>query len=112
MTRGIEAEFTAADALHLRRRFQTVLDCGLFHTFEGDKRPAYVASLASATEHGGTLLVLCFDDEGPGTGPHSVRQEELRVAFNPGNGWDVASVSRTTCTPDSTTAAHRHGSRP
>jgi len=37
--RGIAAEFAAADALHLERlgrRFETVLDCGLFHTFGGD----------------------------------------------------------------------------
>ena len=30
---------------------RTVLDCGLFHTFDGDERPGYVASLASVTEH-------------------------------------------------------------
>jgi ubiquinone/menaquinone biosynthesis C-methylase UbiE len=39
--RGIEAEFAAADALHLERlgrTFETVLDCGLFHTFDGDER--------------------------------------------------------------------------
>jgi ribosomal protein S18 acetylase RimI-like enzyme len=32
--RGIEVEFAAADAFHLERlgrRFETVLDCGLFH---------------------------------------------------------------------------------
>jgi hypothetical protein len=34
---------------------QTVLDCGLFHTFDDDERPRNVASLASVTEHDGTL---------------------------------------------------------
>ncbi|MDQ1465657.1 MAG: hypothetical protein QOH10_72, partial [Actinomycetota bacterium] len=56
--RGIDVEFAAADALQLARlgrRFDTVLDCGLFHTFDGDERPGYVASLASVTEHDGTL---------------------------------------------------------
>jgi SAM-dependent methyltransferase len=93
--RGIKAEFTAADALRLERlgrRFETVLDCGLFHTFDGDERPGYVASLASVTERGGTLYVLCFRDDGPDTGPHPVRQEELRAAFPPGSGWDVVAV--------------------
>ena len=45
--RGIELEFAAADAFHLERlarMFETVLDCGLFHTFDGEERPAYVAS--------------------------------------------------------------------
>jgi SAM-dependent methyltransferase len=94
--RGIEAEFAAADALHLERlgrRFRTVLDCGLFHTFDDlDERTRYVASLASVTEHDGTLYVLCFSDEGPDTGPHPIRQEELRAAFNPSGGWNVAFI--------------------
>ncbi len=93
--RGIEVEFAAADALRLerlRRRFATVLDCGLFHTFDGDERPGYVASLASVTEAGATLYVLCFRDDGPDTGPHPVSREELRAAFNPGSGWNVAAI--------------------
>src|SRR4051794_163945 len=55
--RGIEVEFAAADAFQLARlgrTFHTVLDCGLFHTFDGDERTRYVASLASVTEHDGT----------------------------------------------------------
>src|ERR1700686_275776 len=83
--RGIEAEFAAADAFQLERlgrRFKTVLDCGLFHTFDGDERPEYVGSLASVTEHDGTLYVLCFSDDGPNTAPNPISQEELRAAFN------------------------------
>jgi hypothetical protein len=76
----------------LERTFETVLDCGLFHSFDGDERPGYVASLASVTEHNGTLYVLCFSDAGPDTGPHPVSAEELRAAFNPGNGWKVAAI--------------------
>jgi SAM-dependent methyltransferase len=93
--RGIKVEFAAADAFHLERlgrRFQTVLDCGLFHTFDGDERPQYVASLASVTEHGGTLCVLCFSGEGPQPGPHPISQKELRAAFNPGSGWNIAAI--------------------
>jgi CheY-like chemotaxis protein len=76
----------------LGRRFATVLDCGLFHALDGDERPGYVASLASVTEPGATLYVLCFSDEGPDAGPHPVRQDELREAFHPGAGWTVAAV--------------------
>jgi SAM-dependent methyltransferase len=93
--RGIEAAFAAADAFQLEslgRRFQTVLDCGLFHTFDTDERAAYVASLASVTEHDGALYVLCFSDEGPDTGPHPVSQQQLRAAFTPGHGWSVATI--------------------
>jgi SAM-dependent methyltransferase len=95
--RGIDVEFATADAFHLGRlgrSFETVLDCGLFHTFDGDERPRYVASVASGTEHDGTLYVLCFSDDGPDTGPHPVSQEELRAAFNPGSGWNVTAIER------------------
>ena len=93
--RGIVVEFVVADAFQLGRlgrRFATVLDCGLFHTFDGDERPGYVASLASVTDRDGTLYVLCFRDDGPDTGPHPVSQEELSAAFNSSSGWNVAAI--------------------
>jgi len=93
--RGIALEFAAADALQLGRfgrRFETVLDCGLFHTFDSDERPGYLASLASVTELDPTVYVLCFSDDRPDAGPHPVSQEELRAAFNPSSGWDVAAI--------------------
>jgi SAM-dependent methyltransferase len=106
--RGIEVEFAMADALHLERlgrMFETVLDCGLFHTFNGGEQPGYVASLASVTKHEGTLYVFCFSDVGPDTGPHPVSQEELRAAFNASSGWNVAAIE-----PDRLeTRFHDHG---
>ena len=65
---------------------------GLFHAFDRDERRDYVASVASVTDPGGRLYVLCFSDVGPGTGPHPVRQEELRAAFTRSRGWSVASI--------------------
>jgi SAM-dependent methyltransferase len=93
--RRLDVQFVAADALQLERlgrRFDTVLDCGLFHTFDGDERPRYVASLASVTEHGGTAYVLCFSDDGPDTGPHPITHEQLRAAFDQSNGWNVVAI--------------------
>ncbi len=94
--RGIDADFVVTDALHLERLgrlFETVLDCGLFHTFDSDERRDYVASLASVTEPGRDLYVLCFSDIGPDTcGPHPLSEKELSAAFT-GSGWSVASVS-------------------
>jgi len=106
---GIKVEFAAADALQLERlgrTFKTVLDCGLFHTFDdNDERTRYATNLASVTEHDGTLYVLCFSDESPDTGPHPITQEELRTAFNPSSGWNVASIQ-----PDRIqTRFHDHG---
>lgn len=93
--RGIVAEFALADAFtldRLGRRFATVLDCGLFHTFDAEERPRYVASLASVTEPGGTVYILCFGDEGDETGPHPVSRDNLRAAFGAGDGWTVAAI--------------------
>jgi SAM-dependent methyltransferase len=91
--RGIDVEFAVCDAFGLQRlgrTFDTVLDCGLFHTFDDDERAAYVASLAAVTEPDATVHVLCFSDDGPDPGPHPVGREELRAAF--GAGWRVAAV--------------------
>jgi len=93
--RGIKVEFAAAEAFELERsgrKFDTVLDSGLFHTFDGDERPIYVASLAAVTKNNGTLYVLCFSDKGPETGPHPISQKELRAAFNPSKGWNVVTI--------------------
>jgi SAM-dependent methyltransferase len=93
--RGVSIEFVAADAFQLDRlgrTFDTVLDCGLFHTFDDDERPRYVASVASVTKHDATLYVLCFSDDGPDIGPHPITLEQLRTAFNPNTGWNVVGI--------------------
>ncbi len=106
--REVQVAFAAADVFHLEslgRSFQTVLDCGLFHTFDQEERTRYLASLARATEHDGTLYVLCFSDDGPETGPHPVSQEELRAVFHRGAGWNIAAIK-----PDRIqTRFHDHG---
>jgi SAM-dependent methyltransferase len=95
--RKIEIEFAAVDAFYLERlgrSFKTVLDCGLFHAFNGDERRRYVASLARVTERDAILYVLCFSDKGPETGPHPVSKAELRAAFNRGSGWEIMTIER------------------
>ncbi len=93
--RGIAVEFAVADAMELDglgRSFETVLDCGLLHTFDGDERARYVASLASVTVQGGTLHVLCFSDGAPDTGPHPMSRRDLTSAFDRRSGWSVAAI--------------------
>ncbi|ALG15173.1 SAM-dependent methyltransferase [Kibdelosporangium phytohabitans] len=92
---GRNAEFTVADALGLHRlgrTFDTVLDCGLFHTFDADERPRYAASLSTVAKPGATLYVLCFSDAGPDTGPHPISRDDLREAFTSQTGWAVAAI--------------------
>jgi SAM-dependent methyltransferase len=83
--RGLEVAFLVADALdlrRLRRRFETVLDCGLFHVFSDEERGRYVESLCEVLASGGVLHLLCFSDAEPqGGGPRRVSEEELRGAF-------------------------------
>jgi SAM-dependent methyltransferase len=93
--RGLDAEFAVADAFELDRlgrSFDTVLDCGLFHTCDEDERSKYVASVASVTKQDGTLYVLCFSDDAPAIGPHRIRQEELQASFSQRSGWNVERV--------------------
>lgn len=106
--RGLAAAFTVADALRLDvldRTFRTVLDCGLFHSFDPEERRAYAASLAKVTEPGGTLHVLCFSDQGPECGPHPVSRADLGAAFRAGTGWTVARIEP--CRVE--TRMHDHG---
>jgi SAM-dependent methyltransferase len=94
--RGLDVDFAVADALQLSRlgrRFKTVIDCGLFHTFDVDERTAYSTSLASVTEHEGMLYVLCFSDAGPDRGPHPIRQEDLGAAFCAATGWRLVAIA-------------------
>ncbi len=93
-TRGLRVEFHVADALHLDalgRTFATVVDSGVFHTFEDDLRAEYVASLTAVVQPGGVIHLLCFSELTPGdAGPRRVTQAELREAFS--TGWRVEQI--------------------
>ena len=92
--RGIAAHFLLANALELNklgRQFDTVIDCGLFHTFADEERPLFIRGLADVLRPGGLLHLLCFSDEEPGTeGPRRVSQEEIRDSFR--DGWKVEGI--------------------
>ena len=93
--RGLGVHFQVGDSLKLDqpgRTFDTVIDCGLFHTFADEERPLYVSALATVVRPGGSVHILCFSDqEPPGQGPRRVTQQEIRDAFR--NGWEVREYS-------------------
>jgi len=68
----------------LGRRFDTVIDCGLFHTFDDDERECFVSGLPAAMRRGGVYHMLCFSDKATQPGPRHVTQEEIRTAFTKG----------------------------
>ena len=92
--RGLGVHFQVGDSLkldQLGRTFDTVIDCGLFHTFADEERPLYVSALATVVRPGGSVHILCFSDqEPPGQGPSRVTQQEIRDAFR--DGWEVQGV--------------------
>ncbi|MBV8431656.1 MAG: class I SAM-dependent methyltransferase [Solirubrobacterales bacterium] len=92
--RGQGVHFEVVDALELEklgRQFDTVIDCGLFHTFGDEERPRYVAGLAQVVRPGGRFHMLCFSDrEPPGEGPRRISQDEIHDAFR--DGWEVEAI--------------------
>jgi len=92
--RGLTARFLVWDALQLsdlNERFDTVLDCGLFHVFDDDDRARYVDSLLAVLPTGGRIYMLCFSDRQPGDwGPRRVTQDEIKASFR--DGWQVHSI--------------------
>jgi cyclopropane fatty-acyl-phospholipid synthase-like methyltransferase len=95
--RGTPARFMVGDARHLEslgERFDTVLDCGLFHVFDDEDRLPFVDSLGHVVHSGGRYFMLCFsDEEPPGWGPRRVTQREIHSAF--AHGWDVTGIHAT-----------------
>ncbi len=93
--RGIEVSFVVADALALEglgRRFDTAIDCGLFHTFSDEDRPIFERSLSRAVRPGGRYVLFCFSEAEPGeSGPRRVTQAEIRATFDV--GWRVDSIA-------------------
>jgi SAM-dependent methyltransferase len=95
--RSLEARFEVVDARDLSvlgMRFDTVLDCGLFHVFDDDDRARFVISLGTVVVPGGRYFMLCFSDKEPGDwGPRRVGEDELHRSF--ADGWRFDSLEET-----------------
>lgn len=92
--RGIGAAFRVFDALRLPElggRFDTVLDCGLFHGLDDAQRRLFADGLARVVPPGGRYHMLCFSDREPGDwGPRRITEREIRASF--ADGWTIDSV--------------------
>jgi cyclopropane fatty-acyl-phospholipid synthase-like methyltransferase len=92
--RGLEVNYLLHDAIQLKslgRTFDTVIDCGLFHTFSDEERPIFAKNLSTVLRPGGTYYMLCFSEHetGPG-GPRRVSQAEIRDTFQ--EGWKINCI--------------------
>ncbi len=89
--RGIKVNFLVGDALKLqsfKNKFDTVIDCGIFHVFTDEERPIFAASLSSVLYSGGKYFMLCFSEHEPGSyGPRRVTQDEIHATFN--KSWKI-----------------------
>ncbi len=85
-SRGSRAEFVVHDALELEslgRRFGTVIDSGLFHTFDDGERLRFRDALAAVLDPGGRYFMLAFSErETREGGPRRVTQREIRAVFD------------------------------
>lgn len=93
--RGIATKFQVLDAHQLDtlgETFDTIVDSGLFHVFDGAARTRYVTALKAVLRPGGHLHLMCFSDRQPGDwGPRRVTEGELRAEF--GSGWRIESLA-------------------
>lgn len=89
--RSLAASFIVRNALELgqvRKKFNTAIDSGLFHTLLDEERPVFARGLGSVLNPGGTYFMLCFSEHEPGTwGPRRITQKEIRESFGP--GWRI-----------------------
>ena len=93
---GSKAVFQVLDAFELaklKKKFDTILDSGYFHTLTDEQRPKYVKALEKAVKNKGMLHILCFSDAEPGKdGPRRIGERELIELLNM-KGWMVEEVA-------------------
>jgi SAM-dependent methyltransferase len=97
--RGLKTRFEVADALDLGQAglggpYDSVLDCGLFHTFGDADRPRFERSLRRVLAPGARYYILCFSNLEPGDmGPRHIRKSEIEATF--AHGWRIDSIEET-----------------
>lgn len=96
--RGLDVTFSVVNMLKPAPfsdgAFDTVLDSGVFHSFDGDEQRTYVENLTRVTRPGGRLHLICFSEHQPGEGewgPRRITQAEIRTAF--AGAWSVEEIS-------------------
>ncbi len=92
-TKG-EVRFILSDALNPSPEllkevpFDTIIDSGLYHAFDGKDTDTYVSNLFRLLKPRGTYVVMCFSDLQEGDwGPRRVPKNEFAQKFT--DGWKI-----------------------
>jgi ubiquinone/menaquinone biosynthesis C-methylase UbiE len=99
-TRGTAARFLRHDATGLTglgQRYDTVLDCGLFHIFSDQERAAYLDGLRAVLPGGGRYFMLGLSVQEPGQWRGRMRKltrEEIEDTFT--GDWRTDSIEPST----------------
>ena len=107
----VDAGSRSSDALRLddlARAFETVLDCGLFHTFDGDERRAYVAGLASV-DAVTAATCTCSASATAGPAPDPLPSARRRAPERPSAADQPGSMSSPSARSESTRGSHEQG---
>lgn len=92
--RRLPVVFLAADALEpdaVGRTFDTLIDCGCFHTLTDEDRPRYAVSMLALGALDSRMHIMCFSEAEPaGWGPRRVTQAELEATFS--DDWQTDSI--------------------
>jgi cyclopropane fatty-acyl-phospholipid synthase-like methyltransferase len=96
--RKSRAKFVASDALNpsdalfALSPFVTIVDCGLYHSFDGKDTDRYIRNLSELLSKGGTYILLCFSDRQEGDwGPRRIPKDEIRSKFS--GDWKVNYIA-------------------
>ena len=86
--RRLDVDFRAGNALSLDLKdasFESIIDSGLFHTFNDNDRTAYVREMARVLVPKGKYFMLCFNEKEPTSwgGPRRITRQEIETAFKP-----------------------------
>lgn len=97
--RGLsDVRFEAGNLLTLplpEAAYDTVLDSGVFHSFDDADRARYVSVLTALAAPDAVLYLMCFSERQPGEwGPRRVTEVELRASF--ASGWSVDRIEPAT----------------
>jgi SAM-dependent methyltransferase len=96
--RGLAARFDSGDLLSIPLQasaYDTVLDSGVFHSFDDEDRVRYAGVLTRIARPDALLCLMCFSERQSGDwGPRRVTETELRTSF--ADGWSVDRIEPAT----------------